>query len=208
MEKNNNQMLNPWLSIWTKPRATIQQIVDTDPERFVLVLAAVAGFVKVLDRASMKHLGDRFEWPMIIAIAAVIGPIGGIISLYLGGFFLRWTGQWIGGKASSQQIRTVLAWSSVPIIWTLLLWIPKIALFGQEQFTTKTPKIDSHPALAFIFFGFAAVEIIVGIWATIVFLKCLGQVQGFSAWRALGNMLLSTLVIVIPILLILLGIFG
>lgn len=206
--ESNEQTLNPWVSMWTKPRATIQQIVDTNPERLVMILAAISGFSQVLDRASMKSLGDKLEWPIIFLIAAIVGPIGGIISLYIGSVLIRWTGTWIGGNVSSQNIRAALAWSSVPIIWALILWLPELALFGQELFTTETPIIDATPSLAFLMLGFGAIEISIGIWAIVVFLKCLGQVQSFSAWKALGNVILTGLVFIIPIVVIILGVVG
>ena len=40
----------------------------------------------------------------------------------------------------------------------------------------------------------------------IVLCKCLGQVQGFSAWKGLGNSLLVALVLVVPILAIAIGV--
>ena len=73
---------------------------------------------------------------------------------------------------------------------------------------TETPIIDATPSLAFLMFGFAAIEISIGIWAFVVFLKCLGQVQCFSAWKALGNVVLAGLVIIIPIVVIVLGVVG
>jgi len=54
MESSNNEALNPWLSMWTKPRATIQNIVDTNPENFVLILAAISGFFTSIDRTSQE----------------------------------------------------------------------------------------------------------------------------------------------------------
>jgi len=205
MDSTGSQALNPWFSMWTQPRATIQQIVDTDPERLVLILSAVAGFSETLDRAVMKSLGDRLDWPVIIAIAAVAGPIGGIIGLYLGGALIRWTGTWLNGQAPSKNIRAAMAWSSVPLIWALLLWPPELALFGQELFTTETPLMDASPGLLYAYLAFALVETTIGIWVCVAFLKCLGQVQGFSAWKALGNVLLASLVIAIPLLVIALG---
>lgn len=206
MESIKKQTINPWVTMWTKPRATIQQIVDTNPERLVLVLAAIAGFSKALDRASMRSMGDKLEWPIIFLIAAIAGPIGGIISLYIGSALIRWTGNWIGGKSTSENIRAAIAWSSVPTIWALVLWIPELVLFGQELFTTETPNIDANVSLALVLFGFAAIEITIGVWAFIVLLKCLGQVQGFSAWKALGNLILSVLVFFVPIVIIVLSI--
>jgi hypothetical protein len=36
------------------------------------------------------------------------------------------------------------------------------------------------------------IESIVGIWIFVISLKCLGEVHHFSAWRALGAILLGT----------------
>lgn len=194
-----DQPLNPWVSIWTRPRVTIQQIVTTDPERSVLLLAGVAGISEALSRASMRGLGDRIDVPIILVISILVGPIGGIISLYIGAAFVRWTGAWIGGVATSQHVRAAMAWSGVPMVCSLALWIPQLALFGEELFTTETPRLDENPSLLVSLVGFGLIELTLAIWAIVLFLKALGQVQGFSAWKALGNVLLALAVIVIPI---------
>lgn len=206
MENIDTQVMNPWVSIWTKPRATIQQIVDTNPEHLVLLLAAIGGFSSVLDRASTRSLGDKLDWHVIFLIAAIVGPIAGIIALYIGGALIRWTGSWIGGKASSRSIRAAMAWSTVPEIWALVLWIPALALFGQEMFTSEIPSIQANPSLNIVFLGMAAIGIAIGIWQFVIYLKCLGQVQGFSAWKALGNSFMALMVVVLPIVIIYVGI--
>lgn len=211
MEEENintqSQVLNPWLSMWIRPRASIQQIVDDDPDHLVVLLAAIAGIGSVLDRACMKSMGDRLELPLILIIAVIAGPIGGIISLYLFGALLRWTGSWIGGAATYRHVRAAVAWSKVPLIWAMALWIPELALFGKELFTSEVPIIEAKPILALMLLGFGLLEITIGIWAAIIFLKCLGQVQGFSAWRALANTCLAGLVIIIPLVIIVFGVF-
>ncbi len=188
--------------MWTQPRATIQQIVDRDPSHLVLLLAAVAGVFEGLNRASMKSLGDRMEVPYIVAAAVVGGLIGGIIGLYIAAALLRWTGQWIGGAASSETLRTAVAWSNVPAIWMGMLWIPQGVLFGKELFTSETPEMEASSFLTTLFYGIAFMEVIIGIWAFVILLKAVGQVQGFSAWKALGNMVLSALVVLVPLILI------
>lgn len=195
--ESNAVALNPWMSIWTRPRATIQYIVNTDPRRGVLLLTATYGFFLLIDRADLSNLGDRLAWPFIALIAAIIGPFAGIAILYIGGALLRWTGNWMGGRASTQNVRAAMAWSNVPIIWSLALWIPALALFGQELFTTRTPLTDAAPWLTLAMTGFGVIQIAAGIWSIVVFLKCLGQVQGFSAWKALGNAILTVLVLVL-----------
>lgn len=108
---------SPWLTIWTSPRATIRRIVDYDPKHLVLVLAMLAGFANALNTTSANNLGDILSIPIILLICAIIGPIFGVIGLYVYGALLKWTGGWIGGQGSSVQIR-------------LLLHGPRFLLFG------------------------------------------------------------------------------
>ena len=64
------QSLNPWFSIWLQPRATMQQILDTDPARLVLMLAIIAGFFEALDQAVIQDLGDRMaSWQSVVFAA-------------------------------------------------------------------------------------------------------------------------------------------
>lgn len=118
--------LNPWVSIWTKPRATIQQIVDTDPKRLVIVLACLGGFAHFLDRASQKAMGDNLDWHIIFIIAALAGPVLGVISLYLFSALLQWTGGWIGGHATFRDLQADFAWSTVPKIWASYSGYPRL----------------------------------------------------------------------------------
>jgi hypothetical protein len=198
--QQNEQSLSPFLSIWIKPRETIRKIVDTAPTKYVTVLAMLAGIGQALDRVSSRNRGDSLPLIAILGICFIFGPIGGIISMYIGGALYRWSGSWLGGQASSEEVRAAIAWSSVPTIFILPLWIPKLLLFDEEMFTKATPKLDANPFLAIIFLGFVAIEVIVGIWAFVVLMKSLGEVQKFSAWKALGSVILGTLVILVPIL--------
>ncbi len=183
---------NPWLSIWTRPRGTIRAIVRLDPEKHVILLAALAGVGQVLDRASTNYMGDDASLLVIFFIALIGGSIGGIISLYISGAILSWLGGLFGGQASAVEVRSAIAWASVPLIWAMLLWIPELALYGSDMFTSVTPRIDNQP-WALLVLGL--VEIVIAIWAIVIFLKCLGEVHGFSAWKALGVSILPGVVI-------------
>lgn len=195
-------LLNPWFSMWTKPRATMQQIIEHDPKHMVMMLVIASGFSNALDRASMQSLGDSYDWPYIILMAMVAGPIAGVVGLYVFSTLLVWTGKWLDGKAPIEHIQSAIAWSTVPIVWGLLLWPPALLLFGQELFTDDTPIISSNPGLLAAFLLYLLIEFLLAIWSLVVLLKCLAQVQQFSAWKALGNALMAILVIVIPIILL------
>jgi hypothetical protein len=196
------QTISPFLSIWVKPRETIRNIVATDPTRHVLLLAMLAGVFQALDRAVSRSVGDTLPLVFILAIVIIAGPIGGIFSMYFFGALFRWSGSKLGGRATSEEVRAAYAWASLPTIFLLPLWIPQLLIFGEEMFTSSMPSVEANPYLALILFGFGAIELLAGIWAFIVLLKTLGEVHGFSAWRALGAILLGMLVVLFPIMLI------
>lgn len=206
-QDNQPSTLNPWRSMWTQPRATMQQIVDSDPDRHVLLLAAIAGMSHSLDNASMNHTGDTLALPVIFMIAILLGPIGGIIGLYVGAALLGWTGKWIGGKADFRLVRSSMAWSNVILVWTLLLWIPLLGLFGKEIFMSEMPTLEGLPTLGWVLVAVSVVELVLVVWMIVVFLKCLGQVQGFSAWLALGNVILAFIAFIVIALFVGGGIF-
>ena len=201
-QESTQPSLNPWFSMWTKPRATMQQIIEHDPKHMVMILVMISGFSNVLDRASMRSLGESHDWPYIMLMAAVAGPIAGLVGLYVFSALLVWTGKWLDGKAPIEHIQSAIAWSSVPIIWNLLLLPPALLLFGQELFTDDMPIISGNSGLLAAFMVYCLIEVVIGIWSVVIFLKCLGQVQQFSAWKALGNALMAILVVVIPIVLL------
>jgi len=200
---SNNQFLNPWFSMWTKPRATIQQIVDSNSDRFILLLAAISGVSHMLSRAMGKNWGDKMELYYIIVFVAIIAPLAGILYLYLSSVIIQWTGKWLGGLASLENIRAAIAWSNVPIILSLVVWLFWIVLSGQKLFTAQIPEMNANPLMFFIYTGFTVMNVIIVVWSIVIMLKSLGQVQGFSTWKALGNVLISVMFLVIPVVLLL-----
>ncbi|EEL36694.1 hypothetical protein IEC_05337 [Bacillus toyonensis] len=65
METPENQFkhaLNPWFSIWTKPRDTMKEIFISKPKN-VFLLILLGSFVQTLDRASSKNVADSISSP-------------------------------------------------------------------------------------------------------------------------------------------------
>ena len=187
----------PWLTIWIRPRATIRKIVDSNPAQQVTLLAMLAGISESLGRASNNDLGNSLPLAAIILIALVGGSIGGLITVYISGSFLRWTGSWFGGRASTDEVKAAIAWSSVPTIWGLLTWIPWFAFFGDEIFRNITPRMDNSPGLV-LFLSF--LELVLFIWAFVIFLKCLAEVHQFSVWRAFAASIAPGLILLVVVL--------
>jgi hypothetical protein len=184
----------------------VQRLVADNPTQHVTLLVCLSGIGETLNRATARNAGDRLPTEGIIALAVFIGPLGGLISLWILSHLLRLTGKWIGGIGNRVHLKTAIAWAAVPAVFALPLWIPELLLFGSDMFTSETPKLDAQPALGIVLVATGFAEITLGIWSLVLLCNTVAEVQGFrSAWRGLGNLVLAGLLLLIP--LILLGIF-
>lgn len=192
--------LNPWLSIWVKPRETMRQVFGTSPGLIHLLLL-LGVFVEAFDQVSM-------EFPAEVALGW--GKIGLIISLYViimyplnyyaFSPFFSWFGSKLGGKGTTERVRYALAYSYIPYFYSfIIIWIPSLLLFGKENFTVETPVIDSSFLLTMIYAFFQFVNVIFAIWALVIAMKCLGEAHEFSAWRALWTVLIPTTILLVAI---------
>jgi hypothetical protein len=199
---------NPWFGIWTEPRQTIRSIVKTDPKFGFVVLSAIYGLPMALNLAQNFSLGNVLPvWAILIGsliVCTFLGMIGISISTWL----LQFTGRWIGGKGSFQTIRTAVTWSNVPNIVSILMWIVLLGIFNGAVFNkqfSETQFIGYEAGIVFVIF---LLQAIVSIWGFIILLQGLGEVQGFSAWKALLNVLIPFVIVVAIIWLVGWALFG
>ncbi len=207
MENSNQQTLNPLISIWIKPRKTIQQIVDRGPNELILILlVSIVPLVQNIVNSIIYELG-AVEAIFVNTIPAIIFSIG---FLYLFSALYRWTGTWLGGTGKYRNIRAVAAWANVPAILGVIIWAAVVLLVpGQAEFTVAInqqpeaiPWADSIPQLA-VFAVLGLIGIALGIWTLVIFANSLAQVQGFSsAWKGLLNGILGVLIVIIPVAII------
>ncbi|MEM7117173.1 MAG: Yip1 family protein [Chloroflexota bacterium] len=203
IQKTQQNARNPFISIWIRPRDTIRQIVDADPEKHIYFLAAISGIYRVLESATDRSFGDTMPLSVILLLSLVLGAFGGVLGLNIGAVLFRWSGKLFGGTADFKDVRAALAWSSVPDIILLAVYIPMIAIFGHDLFTSSTDWID---ASALIIIGILAiVGFILIVWRAVMFIKCLAEVHRFSAWKSLAATIIGFLVIVLPFFIIIFG---
>lgn len=193
--------------IWRNPSETFRSILaDTDDpyiDSKVMPFVALAGIGSGLDRASLRSMGNTIDsLPLLIAVAAFAGIIGAFIGLFLYSWIFSYTNKWLGGTGSFDRIKTALAWASIPFVFVALLWIPNLIFFKMDNFSDTTPILDSSPTLLYTYLGILCVETIIVIYCCVIWLKGLGRACNFSAWKALGTVIISALVLFIPIAII------
>jgi hypothetical protein len=142
-ESVENPALNPWWGIWVQPRETIRTIMETDPKMHFWVLVTFYGLIRAVSWGVQVGLGDMFSPAGVAGFILIIGPIAGIIGVYLTGALLGLVGRFMGGKADSQEIRMVLAWAALPMsVLALLALLPYVFMLGPLVFSSANPLVS------------------------------------------------------------------
>jgi hypothetical protein len=71
------------------------------------------------------------------------------------------------------------------------------------------PRLEAQPWLLIPFFAIGFTEFVLGVWSFVLLCNTVAEVQGFrSAWRGLGNLLLSGIVVIVPVIVLALIVAG
>jgi hypothetical protein len=92
-----------------------------------------------------------------------------------------------------------MAWSNVPGIWGLLLWLPRGALLGSETLHAEPPGIEGEMASVIVLQALKTIQVVIGIWGIVVTLKSVGEAHRFSAWHAVGAYILALVILAVPV---------
>jgi hypothetical protein len=187
--------INPWLTMWTRPRETIKAVVHYNPDHHFFLLSGIYGFAMLLQAAQNFSLGQTMLPGLILLIALILAVPIGWLSFSVVGCLILWCGKWIGGKGNFKQIRAALAWANITNIVNILMWLLLLTSFGGSVFFSgfpSTPMVGQDLVIVLIVF---IVQLVATIWSIVLLLKALGEVQGFSAWKALLNVILPLIII-------------
>jgi len=179
-------MSNPWLSIWTSPRKTIRHIIETAPVRKTFLLAVVFGLQYLLSFYHALLAQGTFVNPYLMIGALVFSPLLGYILLNIGSFVFYMVGKLFKGKAPFSHIYASVAWSIVPFIVNVVLWLCFFVFF--------TFDISLFDSIYYLIFTLI-VGYVIPIWSFILLVNCLKEVQEYSIWRAVSTVVLPVIVL-------------
>lgn len=190
---------NPWLSIWVKPRATIAAIVSKNPKFRLLTLSWLHGMPVILHFWQNMTIGTKADLFGTVLIGVLLSFLVGFLGITIGSALIFWVGKWIGGQAPFTNVRAAVAWSNVPNLVTIATWILLFAVFKRQAFNLEPLLSGTSPASAsqsLLLAGVQLLQLVASIWSIVILVKAVAQVQGFSAWKGLLNVLLPLLLLI------------
>jgi hypothetical protein len=189
--------INPWVKIWVQPRETIRALIQYSSTYLFPLLCMIYGFPVLLQMALNFSLGDRFSLSGIVVGALILAVVPGFLIFNISAGLFYWVGKWIGGTGTFQEIRAAVAWSNVPSLVNGLIWILNMMVFGKRIFSLSFGMAPLTQGEMVMLAVTSLIQLILAVWAFIILVKVLGEVQGFSAWKGLLNVCIAFFIIVI-----------
>jgi hypothetical protein len=146
----------------------------------VLAIVWLAGIAFVLGTHTAGHLMDDSDYDgLLVAVWAFLGGgLYGGAAYYLLGGLLHGGARLLGSQGTFRRSRHVLAFASVPIALSLVLWPVKLALWGAALFhrggSDTGGAADAFTVLSRLFL----------IWALVLLVLGVAEVHGWSIARA------------------------
>ncbi|OGN64163.1 MAG: hypothetical protein A3E80_06000, partial [Chlamydiae bacterium RIFCSPHIGHO2_12_FULL_49_9] len=173
-----------------RPRATISRIVSENPKRSLWLLAFIYGFSSLLNAFQTGSMGAVFSTPLILVAAAILAPFWGYACFAFFSWVVLWIGKIFKGHGTFAGLRAVYAWSCVPMILNIPLWLLMVMMFGQALFLNIPPQYVTE-AQAPILFLILISKVVLAVWSLVIYLNGLAQVQQYSMLKAIFNTLIA-----------------
>ena len=188
---------NPWLWMLVDPTETIRQIVDFDPQHYVLLLSCLYGINAMLI-GTIQNPYLHLNYTVLLPVVLVGGALLGLLSVSLISWAVRMAAPHSGGQASEHETQAAFAWSLLPEIYVLPL-----AFAAAIAVSPDTALAQARPATALIIATLVA-SVASRLWSFVLLLNTLAEVNQFSRWSAFTTLVTAGLILfVISILFVL-----
>lgn len=168
----------------------MRALLDKDPRRLIIWLAVINGVLSGLAWLGAVRISyptyQYYHTTLSIFLSLIIGALLGVFYLYFGGWLYKLTGSWLGGKGSFIDVKCAIGWSNYPLI--IINMINFFTLLAYQ--------------ILWLEILFAIINIILPIWAFVIFLNLIGEAHRFSAWKALLAVFITLVLIFVAIMLV------
>jgi hypothetical protein len=174
------------LLVLQRPRPVFVALRDESPESLsdrseqVLLVVLLGGIAYSLATPTASHLMDDSSYDgLLVAVWAFIaGGIVGVFGYFALGGLLFGGVKALGSQGTYRRARHVLAFASVPLTLSLVLWPVRLALYGEDVFRSGGSDTGSGAH------AFTVLELAFLAWALALLVVGVRSVHGWTWARA------------------------
>ena len=211
---SQGELLNPWFSMWMRPRETVRQMLHTGQSRHLALLAILGGIGVFLDQIVFASLGESYAGRLVMLVVFVIGgAIVGLVGLTVYCWLLAFAGRSLGGVGTAADCRTAYAWSNIPNVWLLPVYIVTalaVVIYGSEALLADLfRRLDAGEEFSMLLFpvwlrAVFAIGMMSRLWQLVLTCQSIAEAHRVSSGKGLftfmiANVMFGGLVVAVAI---------
>jgi hypothetical protein len=199
--------IRPVRDVWLKPRRVFRALADVPIGSTDYLLAAAQGTVDWFALCRDQSMGAANSMTEIIGMGFVLGPIVGVLGLYVMTAVYVRLAPMFGGAAPRAQVFHVLAYGGVPLLVSLGIWLGVALVAGQSTFIDKP-----DPGLGGVLSGLLLLQWIANFalrgWSALLQVMGFSEIEKTSVPRAFGLWIIGKLLVALIAILLLVVLNG
>jgi len=197
--------IRPLQDVWLRPRRVFREMAAR-PVGFVdYLLGAAQGIGNFLALYRTQGAGAHRDVAEILGNSFVYGAVAGILSLGLMAVIYRRLGARAGGKSTTPQVIHVLAYGSVPLAASLIIWVLTALLAGEAAFV-ESPRADAEGFVVLLVHLQFISYVLLLIWSIVLQVMGFSEIQGLATRKAFVLWVLGQIIGFLASLLLALGV--
>ena len=197
-DESPTRPIRPLYDVWLKPRRVFRELAAAPIDRVDYLLGSTQGMVSWLALCRAQSAGAHSSIAAILGKAVIVGPIAGVLGMFLMTAVYSRLGRRAGGRSTRNQVFHVLAYSGVPMVVSLGIWMLTALLAGPAAFMETAPP-DLEPFLGLVLQTQTVAHIFLVGWSLLLQVMGFSEVEGFATRRAFGIWVLGQLLVLAAI---------
>lgn len=208
------QFLADLAKVLVRPAAVMARILAEGPRNahvwLLFALSVLSGIFGDFDAPMMDRL-IRYSGGVHVALIIAAVVVAVLVVLTVVCWFYAYVpmliGRLLGGTGEIRGVRAAVAWGLAPTVWALLYRVPAAIWFAPSAATSvqmRDASVTFNPGALSAGCGVALVfvllELIVLVWCAVVMSNTVAEAHRFSAWHALGTLVLSAIAPLVVVL--------
>jgi hypothetical protein len=182
---STTEPIRPLKDVWLRPRRVFRELATRPIGAADYLLAATQGVASSIMVYRTQLAGPKVGTAEILGTSFIFGPLAGVVSMYLFAAIYGRLGKRAGGKSTRSQVFHVLAYGSVPVAASLVLWMFTALLVG-EAAVVERPGVEIDGFVAFVLRVQLASYMLLWLWTIVLQVMGFSEILGLTTRKAFG----------------------
>ncbi|KIL51098.1 Yip1 family protein [Jeotgalibacillus campisalis] len=194
---------NPFLTVWTKPKETVRQVLESKGFGYTIFIASLAGVGTGLVNVQDSGFEQSLPLSVVYLLAVLLGAAAGVIGAFIAAGLYTMVGKWFDGTGNYRRMVTAIAPCYIPQVVIAVIYVIVAAIYGEQFIQAPDPDTFDMTTLPMSTYIITMLlSAVFGVWGVVITAKAIGIVHGFSSWKGLGVILSVAAVIFVVALVV------